>query len=290
MVELLVSMLLLSVLGSLLAKVMMSQQRYYQDQNSQMNVRRELRTAVSSMPTDLRAISSSGGDLINFSDASITFRNVLGGSIACAKPNSTTLDMPPTNMARNTLTAWYTQPQVGDSVFAFNEGLLRGAEDDTWTALRITSISQSAALCPASPYTDAALDVGKMRWRITVTPAIPDSVKIGAGLRFERSTRYTLASSASNRWYLSRAEYAGGVWSAAIPIAGPYRGPAADGSGGLKFAFFDSLGAPIGNWANSRSVARVDVLVRARGDSSSQGSSKVVQDSLTVRIALRNRQ
>lgn len=291
MVELLVSMTLLAAVGTILAKLMLDQQRFYQKQGSQINVRRELRTTMSAIPSDLRSLSSSGGDLIDFNSNSITFRNVLGTGVVCAKPNSSTVDLPPLNMARTTLTSWYTQPQVGDSVFAFNEGLLRGAEDDAWFGARIVSIVSDPALCPGSVYTDAALDAGKRRWRVTVSPALPDSVKIGAAIRFERSTRYSLQASPTYKFYLNRSEYTGGAWGASVPISGPFVSPSGSIPGGVRFSYFDSLGVAVTNVANSRDVARIDIQLVARGANMSKaGAAGVVQDSLTIRIALRNRQ
>ena len=286
--ELIATLTLLGLVGTIVAKLMLGQQRFYHRQTEQTSVRRELRTSLSLLPSDLRSVSSSGGDLTNFDANSVTFRNMLGASVVCSKPNANTMDLPPLNMAHNVLTSWYTQPQVGDSIFAFNEGMARGAEDDSWTGLLITGISQDAALCPGSPYTDAVLDAGKPRFRVTVTPVIPDSVKIGAGIRFERSTRYSLNASASNRYYLSRSEYAGGVWGVPTPVSGPYDSPGS----GLRFRFFDSLGVEVTNVANSRRVARIDMLLKATGASTSGslGKGTAVKDSLALRIALRNRQ
>lgn len=287
--ELLVTMTLLGIVGTVVTRLMLGQQRFYHRQVEQSSVRRELRTTMSLLPSDLRALSSSGGDLTDFSASSITFRNMLGASVVCAKPNNTTMDLPPLNMARNTLTSWYTQPQIGDSIFAFNEGALRGAEDDTWTGLRITSIAPSAALCPASVLLDPVLDVGKSRWRVTVTPNIPATIDVGAAIRFERSTRYQLTTGASGKYYLSRSEYLGG-WTEATPISGPFDAPGA--TGGIQFRFYDSTGVAVTAVANSRNVARIDLLLKATGASTSGniGGGTAVKDSLALRVALRNRQ
>ena len=289
--ELLATMTLLGILGTIVANLMLGQQRFYHKQNEQVGMRRELRTALSLVPSDLRGVSSSGGDLLAFSPASVTFRNTLGASVVCAKPNNTTLDLPPLNTARHTLTSWYTQPQVGDSIYAFNEGMLRGAEDDSWTALRITTIAPNTALCPGSPFIDALLDAGKQRWRVTVTPAIPDSVKIGAGVRFARSTRYTLTSSATARYYLSRAEYVAGAWTAPVPVSGPYETPVGS-AGGVRFRFFDSTGVEVASAINAKSVSRIDVLLRTKGATTPAAGTAGAgtKDSLKLRIALRNRQ
>ena len=288
--ELLVTMTLLGLVGTIVTRLMLGQQRFYHRQAEQSNVRRELRTTMTLLPSDLRAISSSGGDLTDFSSSSITFRNMLGASAICAKPDDFTMDIPPINMARNVITSWYTQPQVGDSIFAFNEGMLRGAEDDSWTGLRITSITPNAGLCAGSVLMDPVLDVGKSRWRITVTPAMPDSVKVGAGIRFERSTKYELTAAASSKYYLSRSEYLGGAWSAPTPVSGPFDAPGANG--GIQFRYFDSTGVAVNAVANSRKVARIDLLLKASGapTSGNIGGGTTVKDSLALRVALRNRQ
>lgn len=295
MAELLITITLLGFIGTVVAKLMLGQQRFYHSQTEQIGVRRELRTAMSLLPADLRALSSSGGDLTAFDNNSITFRNVLGAGVVCDKPGPNSIDIPPLDLARNVLTSWYTQPQPGDSVYAFNEGMLRGAEDDSWVGLQITSIAPSAALCPLSVFTDPALDAGKPRWRITVAQAIPDSVKIGAGIRFVRSTRYALTQAGtSNQWYLSRSEYIGGGWTEATPVSGPYEPPASSAASGIRFQYFDSLGTSVSGVANSRNVARIDLVLRARGYRSSgaliAGGSADNRDSLAFRVALRNRQ
>lgn len=187
--ELLITLGLLSVIGLIVSQLMLGQQRFYQRTNEQLEMRRELRSAMSLVPADLRSISSSGGDLTNFGDDFVQFRAVIGAAVICNKVNSTILDIPPLDMARNTLTSWYTPPVAGDTLWVFDDSLSRGAEDDEWKALRITGVAQSTTLCPLSPYLDAALDAGKPRFRITVAANMGDSVKAGSAIRFTRSTR-----------------------------------------------------------------------------------------------------
>lgn len=294
LVELLVTMIILSGIGIIVSRLMLGQQRFYQRTSEQMGMRRELRSAMSLVPADLRSISSSGGDLTTFTSTSLTFRAVLGASIVCARPNNSTIDLPPLNMARNTVTSWYTIPQAGDTVWAFNDSLSRGAEDDAWVPLQITAISQGTSLCPASPFLDATLDAGKPRFRLSVSPNLPDSVTVGSALRFTRSARYALNPQASGKFYLTRAEYIGGAWQSATAVSGPYDTP--NGSdGGIRFTFFDSLGAPVADGTDGARVARIDLMLRARGASSSGtygtgSNSTSTTDSLGFRIALRNRQ
>lgn len=292
MVELLVTMTILSVVGIIVSRLMLGQQRFYQRTNEQMGMRRELRSAMNLVPADLRSVSSSGGDLTAFDASSLTFRAVLGASAVCARPSDSALDLPPLNMARNTITSWYTIPQAGDTVWAFNDSLSRGAEDDVWVPLRITSVSQSTTLCPLSPFIDAALDVNKPRFRVSVSPNLPDSITVGSPLRFTRSARFQLSAQSSGRYYLTRAEYVGGAWQAATAVSGPYE-PPNGANGGIRFSYFDSLGLAVTNPAQGRDVARIDMILRAKGANSSGsvgngGTSNT--DSLAFRIALRNRQ
>jgi prepilin-type N-terminal cleavage/methylation domain-containing protein len=162
--ELLITLGILSVIGLIVSRLMIGQQRFYQRTTEQMGMRRELRSAMSLIPADLRSISSSGGDLTAIGHDSVQFRAVIGASIICNRNNATTMDLPPLDMARNTLTSWYSRPVAGDTAWVFNDSLSRGAEDDEWKPLRITNVVQSNSLCGGSPYTDATLDDGKPRF------------------------------------------------------------------------------------------------------------------------------
>ncbi len=291
LVELLVAIALLGVIGTIISKMMLSQQRFYQQTNETMGVRREMRTALSMVPADLRSISSVGGDITAFDNKSITFRSTVGASIICAKPNTTTIDLPPLNTARTTLSSWFSTPAVGDTLYAFRTDSM-GAGGDSWVAHRITAVSSDASYCPGSVFTDTTKDAGKLRWRFTVTPAVADSEKVGAAVRFTRSTKYSLVSGSSGKYYLARAEYAGGAWGTATPIAGPFNSPSDAGTGGLGFKMLDSTGAAIAVGGNALAISRIDLTFRGTGTSSSGAvaGKTTAKDSILFRIALRNRQ
>jgi|GEM_PF-1025069 len=291
LVEVLVTLSLLGVVGTIVTRMLMDQQRFFQQTNEQMGVRRELRSAVSLLPADLRSMSSVGGDIQSFDATQITFRTTTGAAIICAKQGTTIIDLPPLNMARTTLASWYTTPVVGDTIFAFRADSM-GAGGDSWAAHRITAVASDATLCPLSPFLDPVLDVGKLRWRLTVTPALADSEKVGASIRFTRSVKYSLVAGTGTNFYLGKAEYLSGVWGAATAVAGPFVAPAANGSGGLAFALYDSVGVVINNVANAAAVSRIDVRMRGQGVSASgaYGTMQTPKDSLLLRIALRNRQ
>lgn len=283
-------MVVLGILGTVVTSVMLGQQRFLHRTNEQMIVRRELRTAMSALPADLRGVSSVGGDLLDFDASSVSFRNVTGSSIVCAKTSSNSIDLPPVNATRGTLTSWVTPPLAGDSLYIVRTDS-SGIVGDFWTAHRITTIATSPVLCPGSAFLDFS-DAGKTRYRLTVTPALPDSVVVGSAMRFVRSTRYALTQQASGQWYLGRSEYAAGAWSTETPIAGPYLAPSSSGAGGVSLRFYDSTGVQVATTAGAAGVARVDVVLRAQGHGTSgpSGATTIVKDSVAFRVALRNRQ
>jgi type II secretory pathway pseudopilin PulG len=118
-VELLVTIIVLAVIGTLLATSMLGQQRFFQRAYEMVGVRRELRTAMSMVPTDLRGLSSIGGDVLSFTSEEMTFRATVGASIVCGRDGLFTLHLPPLELAHNTLTSWAEAPPPGDRLYAF---------------------------------------------------------------------------------------------------------------------------------------------------------------------------
>lgn len=283
-----IAVTILGIMGTLVAQIMMSQQRFFQRLSEQTNVRRELRNTLGTLPTELRGLSTVGGDIASFGATQITFRSTIGTSVVCDEPSTTVIDVPPPNTARTTVTNWVTVPSVGDTIFALRHDS-SGVVGDFWSGHRITAVSTSAGFCPTSVYTDVLLDAGKPRYRFTVTPAFPDSVAIGSALRFTRSAKYELATQSSGRWYLQRSELQGGAWTTPVVMSGPYVPPAVNGSGGLALTYFDSTGTAIAVGGNARNIARIDVALRALAQAGSARNSATPNDSIRLSIAVRNR-
>ncbi len=288
LVELLITLAILGIVGAMIAQLMMKQQRFFQRMSDQTTVRRELRTALGTLPSELRAVSSVGGDIAAFGTTSITFRATLGTSFVCEKASSTELLLPPVNSARTITTNWVTPPGVGDTVFALRHDSA-GVSGDYWSAHRITAVTQGAGLCVTSPYLDPVLDAGKPRFRVTVTPAVPDSVVRGSALRFTRAARYELARMTSGRWYLQRQELQSGTWTTPVTVSGPYMAPGTGRSGGLSFSYVDSLGSAVALGGVSTRIARIDIALRAQGMAPATPGNPVVVDSVLLSVAVRNR-
>ena len=291
--EVLVSFLLLAIIGGGLTRVMMKQQQFYKDASLTTNAKRELRLGASMLPAELRSISSSGGDILVMSENSLDMRAYIGTSIVCAR-TADDIWVPPTNLARHTLTTYVTRPQVGDTVFIFNENTQVGAQDDVWEKRWITAVDANASDCAGPPFTDPALDppTTKKRTRYHLNAALPAEVGIGAVVRFTRPVRYKIYKESSGLWYLGLEEFTSGSWSSPSPMAGPFRASAAGDAAqsGLQFRFYDSLGVRVTNMALQQNVARIDVYLRTLAGKSAITERKGadLQDSVLMRVAIRN--
>ncbi|NCW44225.1 MAG: hypothetical protein EBV77_01785 [Gemmatimonadaceae bacterium] len=182
---------------------------------------------------------------------------------------------------------------IGQQRFFQRANEQMGMRRELRTAMSLIQVETLASDCNPSPYLDTTLDATKERYRVTVASDIGDSVTMGSAVRFTRSMRYTLRQRTSGAWYIHRSEYLNGEWTAPVVVGGPYAPPVGGGEGGMRFAYFDSLGAPVTGLGNSRRVSRIDLLLRARGQRSSGPfgtTSTENTDSLALRIALRNRQ
>lgn len=291
--ESLVVLLILTIVGTAVFRVLNKQQQAYKDSSKQSAMQREIRLTSSFLPADLRSTSSSGGDVIAMDEDGVTFLANTGSSVICDRPGmGAEIHMPPLQTAGITLTNWYAQPVPGDSIFLYNDSLAVGAEDDAWTRRAISSIDWSTAYCPGPPYTDAVLDAGKARYRIIVAGGIPDSVKLGAVVRFARPVRYALGSTGSGKWYLRMREFVGGGWTEPEAIGGPFsRFLPGDGSpSGLQLRYFDTLGVRLFNVADRLRVSRIDVYLRTNAGLAAvtERRPNQLQDSVLMRVAVRN--
>lgn len=295
-VELLVTMTIMSVVGATLGVLLMSQFKLFNRTQAAVAVQRDLRTGLALLPLDLRGASRSLGDLTDLRDTAVQLRATIGSSVVCERPNSTTLVLPPLNLARNRLTTWYTPPKAGDTLWVYNDSISVGPEDDAWQPVRIAAIDTAPVVncvAPTSPFVDAAQDppATKPRFRVTLATALSPYVAVGAPIRFLRSARYSLIKSTSTptRWFLGYREYVSGAWSTAEPIAGPFQAPGGTTPVGLAFAYYDTMGVALAANPVGTTVGRIDLVMRARTQVRGGRDSIVVRDSLAARVALRNR-
>lgn len=294
--ELLVAMFLLSIIGTALTRLMMKQQQSYRDLNASLGARRELGLGATILPTELRSISSAGGDILAMNDSAVTVLSAIGVSIVCDRSASggSAIWVPPINLAKNTLTSYVDIPGPGDIAFLYNDSLSKGAEDDEWTKRTIRDADYNTTKCPGAPFTDPTLDPpGSKPRRVYVFNApLPDSVRVGAGVRFARPVRYQIYQETSGNWYLGMQQFKGGGWQAMSPLAGPFR-PYQSGDvkpSGLQFRYFDTLGVRITDYSQTTRVGRIDMYLRTNAGTAAVTERKgaALADSVVMRVAIRN--
>ncbi|MGH7695571.1 MAG: PilW family protein [Gemmatimonadaceae bacterium] len=293
LVESLITIMILGIVGVALTRVMVKQQQSYKDTSNQANMQREIRLTSSMLPAELRSMSSSGADILGMGEDEVTFLANIGSGIICGKVGNTHIMLTPLNTANITTTNWYSQPVTGDTVFMYSDSLLKGAEDDVWERRDVANFTWNQTDCPGAPYTDPVLDAGKWRYRVGVGGlGVPDSVRLGAVVRFARPVRYSIYQETSGKWYIGYQEYIGGAWTTKEPVGGPYRRFIAGDANpsGLQFRYYDSLGTRLTSTTQALDVARIDVFLRADGGLAAvtERRPRTLQDSVMMRIAVRN--
>ena len=304
LVELLISMTLLTLVGAAVVSVIISQQRFYRGTNELMVTRSQLRQVAVMLPSDLRGISSAGNDVYFMSDSAIEFRSSFGSSVVCTiiGGSNPAIVLPPRNTAKGIRwTSWSRTPVLSDSIAIYDSGPTSGPNDDLWTVHRITGwtnvTGNTSSTCPSSAGLVQSTDLTSSNpsFRMNLSPVQAATVTQGAAVRFFRRVRYNLYRAADGLWYLGYQDCLPSrtpACSVVQPIGGPYQAYAAPNTGtsGVEFSYFDSLGVAT---TDRKAVARIDVVLR--GESTEQVKVTVAsgwttfRDSLRLEIAMRNR-
>lgn len=288
--ELMVVLVILGLVGSVIMRVVLRQQRFYAGAAEITSERADLRDLSTALPTDLRGISSAGGDIYAMSDSSIDFRLPMGISAVCVLgAGLTSVVVPPSTLAsRSGVTSWTAKPVSGDSVLIYDEGATSALSDDSWKPYKVTAAPATVACPTTTGFTSTAAEAAA-GVSLTITPAMPATTPQGTPMMLFRHAHYGLFLTSSGTTMLGYYDCPGGTCGSMIPIAGPFLPYAASGSG-VQFAYYDSTGAVT---AVKTSVARIDVVVRAQTAAPVAligGAKSYVRDSLAFTVSLRNRQ
>ncbi len=287
LVELIVILALSTIVMGGLTSVLVRQQRFYRGTADLIETRSQIRQAAGIIPSDLRGVSTAGGDIIAISDTSMLFRATIGQALACAPvPLANRIDIPPLTLAnKNTLASFSMTPGLGDTVFVYHDGATEAAGDDVWVPYGITGAPTMSSVSCGDLIGSA--DLTTPRYSFPLASPLRADVTPGTPLRFVRRTRYTLFTASDGAWYLGYCspDCAG---STPQPIAGPFLS-GAGGTAGVAFTFRKADGAIT---AIPDSVAEVSIVVRGRTRGIvDMGGYKNTQvgDSLRFSVAIRNR-
>jgi prepilin-type N-terminal cleavage/methylation domain-containing protein len=323
--EVVVALLLFSIVGGGILSLVMRQQRFYRSTAEVIKVQGQLRQGASLLPADLRGISTSdvtvnddatvnNADIYTRADWHLEFRRTFGGSVVCRRtrleaPQADTLTLPPKVLGSGiSFTNWGIAPQVGDSVLVLDDWTMVGPGDDRWRAYEVTKIEPVTGVdgCPwknQTPGDSTPLlyesDNARPSFKITLDTTLRRTIIVGAPVRFFRRVRYEIYQAPDQQWYLGYSDCLRtyDTWnqcSEVTPVSGPYSpytGIASEN--GLHFAYYDGNGGLLDAAADSRGIARVDVVLRGvtanNVTRTGSGPGEQYRDSLVFSVGIRNR-
>jgi hypothetical protein len=291
LIELMITLVLLGIVAGGMMRIIVRQQKFYTGNSGVLDTRSNVRQGVAVLQGSLRGIRP-GRDIYSGGMGSyfLDFREPRGSSVICAGgAGTTTIVVPPPVLSNDTnLSSWLQPPQPGDSVLVYDYKARQWM--DTGTVVNVITGSQpteGSGLCTGLvPIVDLARG-----WQITLEKPLPDSVAVGASLRFFRHARYELTQAADGDWYLGYYDcnlvVSPSTCGKLVPVSGPYLSKDATPPG-LEFTYLNSLGATTTNPADLR---RINMTLRARSATvvDQEGRAKgLYQDSLSSSVAVRN--
>lgn len=265
LIELLVGMVLGLIVLTAVVQTMVVQGRGYRKQRELIDVRQTAREAVAMLSWDLRQSTIGGSPLAAMTPGMVALRSPRGLGTICAKHAS----LPRYGLWK---TGGNIVAGVNDSALVYQLGR------DKWTVLKITAVGTPAAMgvsaCawPGARPPDVVVEFG------VGTKTDTSYIKIGAPFRSFRRVEYAQYQ-LNNRWWLGRKVGAAGSYE---QLTGPLVAPA----NGLKFTYYDTLGAVT---TNPSAVGSIAFTLRTESYKNTYvGSTYVYQrDSLTTKVALR---
>ncbi len=289
LVELIVILALSTIVMGGLTSVLVRQQRFYRGTADLIETRSQIRQAAGIIPSDLRGVSTIGGDILAISDTSMIFWATIGQAVTCVGiPGSNAISIPPLTLANgNTLASFTMTPGLGDTVYVYQDGPTEAAVDDHWRAYGISGPPATSTVACTTGALTGVVDLNTPRYSFPLAQALDLDISPGTPLRFVRRTRYSLYRAADNSWYLGYCSP--DCVGTPQPIAGPFL-PGSGATKGVSFTYQDGAGAVTAVPAN---VAQVSIVVRGQtqGKVDMGGyANTTVGDSLRFSVAIRNRQ
>ena len=290
--EVLLVLVLFGVIGGVTMRIIVRQQRFYRGAADVMALHSNLRDIGAALPSDLRGISSIGGDIYAMSDSAIDFRLATGIATICSiGVGRTTIVIPPTTLAsRSAVTTWLSAPVSGDTLFIYDEGATSLVSDDSWQQVALTAPPIVGTCATTSGFTATSAEAA-LGTTLTVGTVLNAGVVPGSMIRFYRHAKYKLFQpTVGGAWYLGYADCPGGTCAALQAVAGPFLAYSANSAiTGLRFVYRDATGAVTTTKTN---VARIDITARSQTAHPVQMTGRpngYVRDSVVATVALRNR-
>lgn len=289
LVELLSALVLLSIVGTAIARLLAGQQRFYASLDERLGMRAQLRDGADLLTTALRFAAVQGAPIALATDTAIELSTTIGTATACASTENRIDLTPEAPLSGVALTSFAITPDSADDILVYDAGSV--TSPPRWIRAQIMSIAMRAVrvACAASPLINATDAASAMLPELTLSA--PIIVAPGAPVRVLRRARFDLYRAGDGFWYLGYRRCGLGC-TTVQPISGPFSAPF--GPPGAAFRYFDAYGAalsaPVAPAELAR-ITRVDVSLRAasRGVVDLPGHGRALaRDSILVTATLRN--
>lgn len=286
LVELLVTLFVAGIMLGLVTSTGVRQQRMYGDVGRRIMGQEQLRHAGAMFPIDLRAASTSAGDIVpgEARDTSLELRATLGSSIVCDAAGTSLALLAPA--ADADLAAFADAPREGDTLWVLDES----GDDERWRPLAVGDASPGARACLTSRADPAAASPVRAVLVAETGGTGVGFAAPGAPVRLTRRVRYSFYRAADGRWYLGYRDWnaAVGSFNGIQPTSGPFLPPAE----GVGFRYYDAAGAAVpAARETTAAITRVELALRAAGEATlgAAGARAGSVDTSIVAVALRNR-
>ena len=259
LIELMLSLSMLSVVSATLYRLLWSSQQLTRAQSDRISLQSTVRGAALVVGAELRELSSAPGgsavenDILSLGAHALSYRAMRGFGYTCQGLTGSL------RIARNVFTG-FRDPQAGrDSVLIFAPGLVSSA-DSGWSALAITGVS-TAGSCPGGS-------------AFTVSTGAAVAVPAGTPVRIFEPMQLAAYESGNESWLGMRSLATG---ESIQPLFGPLAK-----AEGFELRFLDAVG---GATLTPSAVRSIVVTIRATG---SEPRGAPASEEVTTQIALRN--
>lgn len=292
-IELLVSLTIALIIGTLVTTFINSQVRLTTHMNQSIASRTHMRDAIDILTADLRAASMATNGFPFASDTAIEFYSTIGASILCDVPANGQIVLPPdTLLSGNTLTSILITPDTQDiAIIYFDSSSLSPTRG--WFRSRISNVATTnvATTCPPSSGFTSAADVTAGARALTLSLEAQPLLSIhkGAPVRLLRLGRYNIYRASDNAWYLGyrRCHPISKICDGVQPVSGPYTH---DSKPPLSLKYYSASGQQLTPNGPISNIARLDIVIRSSPKRSIKipGSTRT-NDSTVAIITFRNR-
>lgn len=272
LVELLVALVIFVLVAGSLTRVMNVSQRTARTQTEKAAMQGGLRTGLQLALAEIQEIWTDQGRnesaITAMSATGIMFEAMRGLGLTCAPVALTTI-----TIADDTTWTGYDPPEAGQGLYLFDQGADEMREvDDVWRGTRITGVAPGTCADGVTPA--HVLTVTGLAFASQIA-----NVQVPGPVRTHETMQIGRVADGGRNW-LGVGDGGGGGLT---PVAGPLTAT------GLRFEYKDSNGNETTTLQNVKSI-----ILRLYGETdraankSSFGSTMTLEDSMIVRVQLRN--